>query len=772
MLWNKHWLKKPPETKVTDMLPMAALAQDKITTITTENELVRVIQLQGRDYSGVPEDIQAASFLTRKQLFELGGASIGIATHSLRHQAGAAIKTGHHNAEIVDAMAKKWGAHLNDEIFRTTHYLVLYTRQPKMLDAIFSAKANNARSVKVKHEILQKTTKNVLARLGEFNPWVLDSDSQLSFWATMVNGKPEKVATNGNPYYADSIVNSNLYWPKDRPSLQVYENGGEDRLSTWLAIKQYPQTSTSKLFEKVFHLPISLSLHQNFAPVIDADAIKETKDREKNIASFQSDGGTFFDQAHEIKTELTAKSSSACMHSWALQIFGEDEEELNSNVADIEAALAPQSVLTIRETINQEALFWSIFPTMEAYNCRRRIITSKNASHACTFANTNEGLGSCSWGDEPITIFKTETGADYSLTFHNSTKNLALGNTLLFGGSEAGKTTFFQFLDHMCRKYEGHKSLIFDSLKGMKIAAELNGAEYEEFKDGSILNPFQLEDTKANRAFLTSFLQLASGKSDEDSLDVITGVIEQNYKLDFADRRLADLELSFGMDKAGSFAQAMHKWMPNGAYGHIFNANEDKLKFENNRVYFDCTLFQSLPEAFNLFAYYVFYAFRQHVQENPCPHTIFIDEMKRFLLNETFAKEILSAYEQERKTDGVIVAAIQEVGALLETDVGEHIIKSTATMFFFSDITGKHEEYVDGLGLTEEEFEWVKTPHPRQVLLKRPKSGESTILNVDLSPLGDKLLGTMNSSSKEVARLEKMQEELGDTYKQAFLDSL
>lgn len=775
MLSSKHWLGQPEETRVAEMLPMVALLEDNETTLTEGNECVRVIQLQGRDYSGMPRDIQNAAFITRKQMFEQAEPSIGIATHSLRHKMGAAIKTGHHGNTLIDKMAETWGNHLNEEIYRTFHYIVLYTKPAGFLDSIFTPKAEDAGSVESKLKSLDDITKAVMVRLNEFNPWILEGDAHISFWATLVNGKPSNVKMDGNPYFTDDIAYSTLYWPSDKMHLQEYDEGRKKRYSTWFAISRYPSMSVSSMFEALFRFPIALSLHQVFSPIRDEEAKKEAKSRKKLIqAEHAEDSVSFAEQAFELNTALTNKEKTCSVHSWALQVFADSEKELNGYIKTIESATDPFGIKLVRESTNSEALFWSIYPTKENYipNCRKRAITSENASHACTFANTNEGLSSCSWGDEPITILKTETGADYSLTFQANPRPQALGNALIFGGSEAGKTTFFQFIDHMCRKYKGHKSLIFDNQRGMKIPAKMTGADYEEFKEGSILNPLQLDDTLPNRAFLTSFFQIASGKYDETSLERITQAIEQNYKMPFENRRLTDLDLAFGPKAADSFAQAMQKWLPGGAYGHIFNAEEDSLKFKNNRVYFDCTMFQSLPEAFSLFAYYVFYAFRRYTSDQPCPHTIFIDELKRFLLNPVFAKELLSAFQQIRKSEGVIIAAIQEVGALLESEVGEHLIKSTASLFFFTDTTAKREEYVDGLGLTEEEFDWVKTPNIRQVLLKRPKTGESTILNLDLSPLGNKLLGTINSSTAEVDRMEKIIEQHGREWRQVFWNSL
>ena len=64
---------------------------------------------------------------------------------------------------------------------------------------------------------------------------------------------------------------------------------------------------------------------------------------------------------------------------------------------------------------------------------------------------------------------------------------------------------------------------------------------------------------------------------------------------------------------------------------------------------------------------------------------IFIDEIKGALDHPIFGKRILSEYQQIRKTDGVIVGAIQEASGLLNTEYGEDMIKSTGTFLLFPD---------------------------------------------------------------------------------------
>jgi len=87
-------------------------------------------------------------------------------------------------------------------------------------------------------------------------------------------------------------------------------------------------------------------------------------------------------------------------------------------------------------------------------------------------------------------------------------------------------------------------------------------------------------------------------------------------------------------------------------------------------------------------------------------------------------------------------------------DVGQEFLQSFQTYILFKDSQASPENYLGregraGVGLNENEFNWIKShsSNKREVMIKR-KSGESVILDIDLSDLGSAL--NLLRSDKEV----------------------
>ena len=75
---------------------------------------------------------------------------------------------------------------------------------------------------------------------------------------------------------------------------------------------------------------------------------------------------------------------------------------------------------------------------------------------------------------------------------------------------------------------------------------------------------------------------------------------------------------------------------------------------------------------------------------------------------------------------------------------------------------------MDGLGLNQAEFDWIKVPKKRQVLIKR-KGGESVILDVDLSPLG-RYLKIFDSGASAIRRCNDLRKGKLDDWKETYLN--
>jgi type IV secretion/conjugal transfer VirB4 family ATPase len=393
-------------------------------------------------------------------------------------------------------------------------------------------------------------------------------------------------------------------------------------------------------------------------------------------------------------------------------------------------------------------------------------LTSENAAHLASFATVGEGLDTCSWGDAPVTSFKTLSGSEYGFTFHSSPTSKAPGHTLILGGTNSGKTTLISFLLSQCFKYPNFRVLAFDRLHGLEVTTRMHDGIYIDVVDGVSINPVMLPNDAETKAFLSSWFQVLTGKTDDAATDAIGHAIDQLFTLDPKERSLPNIADAFGLNQQGTMRRSMERWLT-GPLSHFFTGKDDLLDFSRPLVTFDMTTLLDLPEVLAPLAYYLFHKLLVSSRDKG-GYIVFVDELPKYLASPVFAPKIEMLLQEIRKTDGAFVGAAQSADSILNSPSAAKFLTNIETYIFYPDPRASKAHYIDALGLNESEFHWLTAGNkPREALIKR-KSGESTIVNVDLLPLGH-YLKAFDSSVDAVSHAKQLMEAHGDAWKTAFL---
>ncbi|MCP3965217.1 MAG: hypothetical protein GY718_02525, partial [Lentisphaerae bacterium] len=498
------------------------------------------------------------------------------------------VKENEFKNKIAGQIGNIWSEQFK-ELYRTRHFLIFVT-DPDIRDSLQLLVTQKEKGVTREDDLLRKLDdciRESLIQLESYGPKELEKDDLASYWGLLANGKSgyQKVPDDG---ILDGLLSGvTLRWPRNS-RYQIYDDDRE-RFSGWLYIKTPASVSSQNLLDKIFEVKHELSIYQTFATISKSESISFIQDKLENA-------NRFVDAPQSIQLELSALAQriqadkfSMVSHRWAIEIFADTLEELEQNIATIKTIIKEFGYKVGREKINQEALFWSRFPEYQKFNCRQRFLTSENASHFMTFATVGEGHDRCSWGDNPVAVFKTKAKSDYSLIFHASPEKAALGNAIIIGGSGSGKTTFISLLLSQCFKFPDFRILAFDRLAGMKIFTQFHDGSYQDFQKGLSINPLQLDDTAENKIFLNEWFQVLTGKTDEKSVEIIGKAIIQVFQLPKAERTLANIQNAFGLKEEGTIRSALERWLPGGAFKEFFNSKRDALNFENPLVAFDMT---------------------------------------------------------------------------------------------------------------------------------------------------------------------------------------
>lgn len=752
-------------TAVEEKCSLVMITRDGL-TVTKGGQYAQVVELTGKDYSGLEDDVVEGLFQIRRLFFEGLSERITVFLQSHRQKLSRDIDSESFSIPVAGDIADQWSSNFKTS-YRTRHFLVFVTASDAFQEQLAMLSSDTETVTEDLKRILKDTVDDCLVRFEDYGAHKVAGDELLSYWGWMLNGRHINQKLPPNGLIDDILAGTALMWP-NRKRYQVYD-GDPPRYSTWLIIKSPGSSASNGLLDSLFQVQREFSMFQTFSTFEKKDALAYIEDQRRNVRSFTRGGDIILDELNELEHRIQADELALTRHRWSLEIFGDSPEELDHATHELKNVIEQWGYRAAREKINQEALFWSRFPEMHNLNPRQTFPTSENCSHFATFASVGEGMESCSWGPSPVTLFKTMTGSEFSFTFHGSTAKDALGNTLIIGGSEMGKTTLISFLFSQCFKFPNFKALAFDRLHGLEVFTRFHDGEYIDFEGGLDLNPLQLADTGENKAFLNEWFQMLTGKHEEKDQDVIGKAIMQLFgTLEKPERNLENLADAFGQQEEGSVRAALNRWLPHGIFGDYFSGKKDALEFKKPLVTLDMSTLLETPEILGPLTYYIFHKLFMTVGREDGGYAVFVDELARYLASKEFAPRIEMLLQEIRKTDGVFIGAVQDAGSVLDHEISSKIQNNMATFILFPEPRANKEHYMTGLGLNQAEFDWIKVPKKRQVLIKR-KGGESVILDVDLSPLGN-YLKIFDSGASAIKRCNQLRKGNLDDWKNTYLN--
>lgn len=750
---------KTQDTTIAEMLPFTGLTDCGRFLVSKDNQITCVLEFKTNISDQLNHDIYKQLWTLRKTTFNLipnyyhFSISSKRTSENINHQINVDNK-------IIQSLSDIWSNKFKKS-FKTTHYLVITTNSPNRLDkAVQKNESNNYNKI----DDIISVISDITRRLAQYSPFLLKNDFLLSYFSHTINNN--KTPTPQNNLFDLDFSNIELFFPNNNYFEFIKNN--KTTFSCILSIKNYPNELFFNSFNDLNSLNIEYDIYQHYKIISrnkSASNLGRQIDRLKNLPKFNAKRIT---ELEVIVDRLEEETIKLYKQVFFIQVFADSLDDLNQKSSKIQTALENRGFLLLRENKNTELAFWSIFPGWEELRLREYLVTSDNLAHFITLNSDNTGMNTCTWGDAPIARFPTEQNSTYNFTFHETTKDTALGNTVVIGGSDVGKTTLISFILSQCMQYENFKCMAFDRRNGFKVFAKIIDASYNDFTDKKQdINPLKLPEN--DRAFLQSWLKGLLNKHDEESIATISEALDALYEISTSKRTLKNIETVFGAKKTGSIRNALANWLPNGANGQFFNGTKDALDFEHPFTFFDTTKILDNTDVLGAMADYLFYRMTSYVLENPCPHAIVIDEANKYIESSQFAPKIEEMAAEIRKLHGVLILMIQSAEKLLDNPLYKRIKENISTYILFPNNKADPKYYMDGLGLNNAEFEWIKTAGTRVAMIKK-KNNDGVIINVDLSEIG-KYLKVFDSSSSSVNKITTLQKKYPNDWINRYLDN-
>ena len=753
------------------------LAQlDDYTILDRKGQLLQVIRLDGLPFETIGRAELDSRLALRDAMFQSIGSSRFAIVHHVVRRAVEPQFTGAFGDPFSEQLDAVWRGRLaTRRLFVNDLYLTLIVRPlrgragwaEKLLGVAGSRADQGERGADLR--LLSQAREQLMAALEPYGPTILCAydlpnglaSQQLEFFATLFNGtSTPMLLPTGDLGHA--VARRTISFGADTIELGAVD-GEPPEFAAILSAKDYPSATSAGMLDDVYRLPFAMQVTQSFA-FVDRGPAQERMDLAlRRMRSADDAAVSLRAELGAAKDDVAAGRAGFGEHHLSILITSDTPESLDQAAGEVQAALAESGFAVVREELGLEAAFWAQFPGNFDYVARRALVSTANFAGFASAHNFPVGRPDGNhWGDA-VTLFETTAAGPYFFNFHRGD----LGNFTVIGPSGSGKTVVLSFLLAQARRFDP-RIVFFDKDRGAEIFLRAIGGTYEVLRPGEStgMNPLALPDTPVNRRFLAEWLgRLAVGEGQPLTVEE-TGWIVEAIDTAMAGppelrrlRHVAELFRGRGRASAGDLAARLAQWHSGGEFAWLFDNVDDRLDLATPTLGFDMTAILDQPALRAPTMLYLFHRVEERLDGKPT--IIVVDEGWKALDDDVFVARIRDWEKTIRKRGGIVGFATQSASDALQSRIASAIIEQAGTQVFMANSSAQASDYVDGFGLTETEYDIVRSmpETARAFLVKHGTDSVVVRLNLGSDP---HLLTVLSGRESTVRLLDRLRHEVGD----------
>jgi type IV secretion system protein VirB4 len=763
----------PKEAPIGARLPYEGHV-DEFTLRTRSGYLVQVMQLRGFPFETASDEELNYRKTVRETLLRGAASSrLAIYHHVVRRRVTPEWTDEPANPFCL-RLDKAWRARLAERNLYVNEIFVTLVRRPLQggagfLERLLKRPGRDALSEERALRQLNATREAFVSALAPYGARTLSlydgahglCSEPAEFLSLLVNGETRPVlAPSGD--LGQALATRRLNFGFD--AMEFAQSGAHPAaFAAMVSLKDYPLRSAPGMLDGTLRLPFEMVLTESFGFVDNQTALNRMSLALRRLTAADDDALSLRGELGQAKDDVGAGRAAYGEHHLSILVKAETLDGVDAAVADVQSALAETGAIAVREDVNLEPAFWAQFPGNFTYIARKALISTANFASLASFHNHPLGQAAHAHWGERITVFETTAFGPYHFNFHNGD----LGNFTVIGPSGSGKTALLAFLLAQAEKLEP-RIAYFDKDRGAEGFIRAIGGRYDVIAPGEPtgFNPLALPDGAENRLFLRDWLaQLLTAHGnvlDSEDRNVIADAVDANFSQDQEHRRLRYLrELFRGAKRpsAGDLAARLGAWCDGGEYSWLFDNPTDRLDLTNRIVGFDMTRLLDQPIMRTPAMMYLFHRVEQRLDGGPA--IIIVDEGWKALDDDVFVKRIKDWEKTIRKRNGLVGFCTQNAGDALESRIGRAIIEQSATQIFFPNSKARASDYIEGFGLSEHEFELVRTLPDTSHCFLIKQADHSVVARLDLGGLKGELR-VLAGTERSVRRLDALRARLGD----------
>jgi type IV secretion system protein VirB4 len=530
-----------------------------------------------------------------------------------------------------------------------------------------------------------------------------------------------------------------------------------------VSIKGYPGQTAPGTLDELMRLPLELVITQSFGFVDRQAALARVNLALRRMRAADDEALSLRGELSVARDDVAAGRAAFGEHHLTVAVRGSTPEEVDDGVAEVCAALTDLGMIAVREEMALEPAFWAQFPGNFHYVPRRAVVASRNFASLASLHNFPRGQAAGNHWGQAVTVLETTAAGPYNFNFHHGD----LGNFTVIGPSGSGKTVVLNFLLAQAGKFNP-RIVFFDKDRGAELFLRAIGGRYDVLRVGEPtgFNPLLLDDTPENRRFLVDWLgRLVAEPGHELSIEDVVrikGAVDANMEAPVAFRRLGHFAQLLRGDQrphpADLYAR-LAPWWGGGERAWLFDNVDDRVDLTERVVGFDMTRILDDPTVRTPAMMYLFHRVEQRLDGTPA--IIVVDEGWKALDDHVFTNHIRDWEKTIRKRNGIVGFATQSAEDALSSRIASAIVEQAATQIFMANPKAQPRDYIAGFGLTQHEYELVRSlPDTAHAFLIK-HGHESVVARLDLS--GDKDLLTILSGREQTVRmLDEIRADFGD----------
>lgn len=608
------------------------------------------------------------------------------------------------------------------------------------------------------------------------------------FCAYLVNGTWERIALA--PCRLRALIGTTrpLFGAE---TIEIRRAGGTS-FSAMLGINGYPAETHPLYLDDLLTLPFELVVTQSFTFSRKDAALEQMRTTGVRMENAGDAAVSQRDELPDAADDLASRRTAMGLHHYTVQVKGSSLRELNQNVDKVRAVLTDAGIVSAREDLACEAAYWAQLPGNHRHRPRLSLVNSRNACGFMPLHNFPVGRRSGNhWGDA-VTMLVTAAGTPHYLNLHaadpkaqNGGNKRDVAHSMFLGPTGSGKTAAAMFLLVMMQKF-GLTSVLFSKDRDTEIAVRRLGGKVYRIEPGAPTgwNPFSLDPLeKATLPYLRRLVRRLVSRPmlTQDGIEVDTKPlsVSEEKELDYAidavmrlaagNRRLGRV-LDYLPKGAESVYERLSKWCharepgrKDGTLAWVFDNQADTLAASLGSVQttaFDVTSFLDDPELRTPINMHLFYLTSRLIDGRRL--AIWISEFWKALGDAKFAAFCDDMLRTLRKKNGFVALDSNSPGDAINHPISRTLIEQVATLFLFPNPGARRKDYVDGLGLSEREFEIIKTEMPEGSGMFLFRQGHhSVVLKLPLDGMADDL-AVLSARTSNLALMDRLIAQYGE----------